>query len=254
MHNPFKHKLAAGETTYGVLITLGSTELMELWCTLGLDWLWIDLEHSALSLESANVLMQVMAFSTVTPLVRIPWNEPAMVKRVLDIGAYGVVFPMVNSAAEAEAAVTASKYPARGIRGVGGHRAQRLGLDGEQYRASADDETMVIVQCETAEAVANIAEIAAVPGVDIVFVGPYDLSMSMGLPGQFAHPDFQAALERVLGVCNDAGMPVGILTTPAFDAARCKEMGFRFIAIGVDATVYSRAALGHVEEALGKGS
>ncbi len=198
MKNLLKHKLAAGQTTYGLIITLGSTELTELACTLGLDWLWIDLEHSGMGLETAQMLMHTMQFSDLTPVVRIQWNDAALVKRVLDIGAHAVVFPMVSSADEAQTAVQATKYPPQGIRGVGGHRAQRLGLDGEQYRATANDETMVIVQCETAEAVENIEQIVAVPGVDVLFLGPYDLSMSMGIGGQFQHPDFLAAVDKVL--------------------------------------------------------
>ncbi len=254
MKNLLKQKLASGQTTYGLLVTLGSTELTEVLCTVGLDWLWIDLEHSALSLESGQTLMQVMQFSEVTPVVRIQWNDAAIVKRVLDIGAHAVVFPMVSTAEEAEAAVYASKYPPEGMRGVGGARAQRLGLDGEQYRATANDETMVIVQCETVEAVENIEAIVAVPGVDILFLGPYDLSMSMGIGGEFEHPDFLAVVDKVLAACAAAQMPAGILALGADDVARRQQQGFRFIAMGVDTTIYSQAVEEFVRRGLAHGS
>ena len=178
MKNILKEKLKKGQAVIGTFISLGHPDVTELLSRLGFDWLLIDGEHSPIGLETMQVMMQAMNGSNCTPIVRPQWNDMVIIKRILDIGAHGVLVPWVNTKEEAEYAVSACKYPPKGLRGWGPRRA---GLFDPDYLQTANDEILVIVQIETKEAVSNVDDILSVEGIDACFIGPYDLSLSFGL-------------------------------------------------------------------------
>jgi 4-hydroxy-2-oxoheptanedioate aldolase len=221
----------------------GNATITEIAAGSGLDWLLLDMEHSATSLESVLTQLQVAAAYPVTPVVRVPWNDPVSIKRVLDLGAQNLIVPMVSTADEARAAVAATRYPPQGVRGVGSALARSARwnrVDG--YLADAAEHVSLTVQIETTAGVDNAAAIAAVEGVDAVFVGPSDLSASMGLLGQQSHPDVVAAVHRVFAAAADAGTPVGV---NAFDPAVAEaylDAGADFVAVGADVALLARAS------------
>lgn len=192
-----KKKLQKQEVTIGSWITLGHTAIAEIMAKAGFEWLAIDMEHSVIALDTAQQLIQVIEGCGVIPLVRVGENSPSIIKRVMDAGAYGVIVPMVNSKEQAEAAVKAVKYPPIGTRGVGLARAQGYGARFDEYAATVNEESIVIVQIEHIEAVDNLESILSTEGIDGCIIGPYDLSGSLGVPGNFEHPDVLAALKKV---------------------------------------------------------
>ncbi|NQW04624.1 MAG: 2,4-dihydroxyhept-2-ene-1,7-dioic acid aldolase, partial [Acidobacteria bacterium] len=175
----------------------------------GFDWLAIDLEHSAIGLREAQELIRVIDAAGVAPLVRLTANDPNQAKRLLDAGAKGVIVPMVNTAAEATAAVAAVRYPPHGRRGVGLARAQGYGATFEEYLRIGEQNTVVVVQIEHADAVQNLQSILGVSGVDATIIGPYDLSGSVGLPGQFDAPAVTELLSTYEAVSRTTGVPMG---------------------------------------------
>lgn len=231
MKNRLKQKLQTGQPALGLWITIANPDVSEALSTLPYDWFLFDLEHSSLNEQSAQILMQAMRGDDITPLIRVAWNDQVLIKRALDIGAHGVIVPMVNNKQDAEKAVQACKYPPVGFRGCGPKRPWVYDPD---YIETADDEVLVIVQIETEEAIDNIDDILSVDGVDAYFVGPFDLSVSMGFRGKQDDPRFQAALDRLFeagkrhkaasGMWNGAGKPV---------RDRIHE-GWQMIAIGLD--------------------
>jgi 2-keto-3-deoxy-L-rhamnonate aldolase RhmA len=211
MRNPLKEKLRRGEVAVGTWVGLGHPDVTERLSTAGFDWLLLDGEHGPLSLETMQVLMQAMRGDTCMPVIRVEWNDPVIIKRALDLGAAGVLIPWVNTKEEAVAAVQACKYPPQGLRGCGPRRAA---LVFDDYIATANDGVLVAVQIETATAVKNIDAILAVDGVDVVFVGPTDLAMSMfGVPAKWGDPAYMAALDRVVKAADKAGKPAGFYCT-----------------------------------------
>jgi len=240
----FRAALAASDRPLaGMWVCSGSTVSAEIAAGSGLDWLLLDMEHSATSLETVLALLQVSAAYPVTPVVRVPWNDPVVIKQVLDLGAQSLIVPMVSSADEARAAVAATRYPPAGVRGVGSALARSARwnrIDG--YLADAAEHVSLTVQIETTDGVAAAADIAAVEGVDAVFVGPSDLSASMGLLGQQTHPDVVAAVHAVFAAARDAGTPVGV---NAFDPAVAEaylDAGADFVAVGADVALLARAS------------
>jgi 2-dehydro-3-deoxyglucarate aldolase len=202
----------------------------------GFDWLVVDLEHTVIGIESAQSLIQVISLGGCVPLVRLTCNDPNQIKRVMDAGAHGVVVPMVNSREEAERAVSAVKYPPEGTRGVGLARAQGYGAEFEEYMDWQRRESVVIVQIEHIKAVENMESILTTPGVDGYIIGPYDLSGSLGVPGQFDHPDVKKALERVKEVTRDLKAASGfhvVQPNPVEVDEKVAE-GYQFIAFGLD--------------------
>ncbi len=198
-----KKRIARREVTIGSWVTLGHPGVAEIMARAGFDWLTVEMEHSSITLQQAEELIRVIDLCGVVPLVRVGENNSNLIKRVMDAGAHGVIVPMVNSVRDAEAAVGAVKYPPIGTRGVGLARAQRYGLDFESYQKWAQEETIVIVQIEHIAAVERLADILAVPGVDGFIVGPYDLSGSLGIPGEFEHPRFSDAITQIDRVATD---------------------------------------------------
>jgi len=231
-----KTKLKNNELSIGSWITLGHPAIAEIMATAGFDWLAIDLEHSVITIREAEELIRVIDLCGVTPLVRLTFNDSNQIKRVMDAGAHGVIVPMVNSSEDARKVVESIKYPPIGKRGVGLARAQGYGSSFQEYLEWQKDESIVIVQIEHIDAVNNLEEILSVKGVDGFIVGPYDLSGSMGIPGEFEHLDFHKVMEKVKKVSMRMGVTGGIhIIEPDFVQLENKITdGYRFIAYSLD--------------------
>ena len=210
MVNVLKEKLQKRELTIGSWLTLGHNSIAEIMARAGFEWLVVDMEHSVITLDTAQQPIQVIEGCGVTPLVRVGENNPTIIKRVMDAGAHGVIVPMVNTREQAEAAVSAVRYPPLGTRGVGLARAQGYGDEFEKYRDWVKEESIVIAQIEHTNAVDNLESILSVNGIDGCIIGPYDLSGSLGMPGNFEHPDVLAALKKVEQTCQKKRVTLGI--------------------------------------------
>jgi 4-hydroxy-2-oxoheptanedioate aldolase len=226
----------------GVWVCSGSPLVAEICAGSGMDWLLIDMEHSPNGLESVLAQLQAVAAYPITPVVRVPIGDVVTIKQVLDLGAQNLLVPMVSSRAEAEAAVAAVRYPPRGTRGVGSALARSARWNRvDDYLQNADAHVSLFVQVETTAGVEAAAEIAAVDGIDGVFVGPSDLAASMGLLGQQTHPDVTAAVLRAFEAVRAAGKPVGV---NAFDPATADAYlgaGAAFVLVGADTALLARA-------------
>ncbi|MGY4643002.1 HpcH/HpaI aldolase family protein [Cellulomonas sp. URHB0016] len=235
----------SGRPLVGMWLCTGSPLVAEICAGSGLDWLIIDMEHSPNGLGSVLAQLQAVAAYPVTTMVRVPVGDVVTIKQVLDLGAQNLLVPMVSSAEEARSVVDAVRYPPRGRRGVGAAlaRSGRWGrVDG--YLERADEHVSLVVQVETAEGVAAAGAIAAVDGVDGVFVGPSDLAASMGLLGRQSHPDVVAAVRRALEAVRAAGRPVGV---NAFDPALARaylDAGASFVLVGSDVTLLAQGSEG----------
>jgi 2-dehydro-3-deoxyglucarate aldolase len=238
-----KQKLAGNRLTIGSWITLAHPAIAEIMARTGFDWLAVDLEHSVITIREAEELIRVIALHDVPPLVRLTSNDPDQIKRVMDAGAHGVIVPMVNSRADAERAVASVYYPPRGKRGVGLARAQGYGTSFADYRAWLDTQAVVIVQVEHIDAVENLEAILDTPGVDGYIIGPYDLSASMGIPGQFDDPRLTQAIERVRATGLAKTKPGGLhVVEPAPEQLRAHvARGFRFLAYSLDTRMLDMA-------------
>ena len=232
MSSAFRERLRRREPLIGTIVSVGSTDVVEVLAASGFDWLFIDAEHSPLS--PAVVQQMVMAAGVVPCVVRLPGNDEAFIKQALDAGAAGIIVPLVNSAAEAASVVRRAKYPPVGIRGVGTSRALGYGYGIADYFAKANAETVVFVQAEHVDAVRAINDIVAVPGLDGIFVGPFDLSASMGKPGQVNDPEVVAAIEQVGAAARGAGLALGFFGVAPESVAPWMTRGFSLIACGVD--------------------
>ena len=232
-----------GRPLAGLWVCSGSPLVAEICAGSGVDWVLVDMEHSATSLETALTQLQALAAYPTTPVVRVPSDDPVTIKQVLDVGAQNLLVPMVSSGDQARRLVEAVRYPPRGIRGVGSalSRSARWNrVDG--YLGDADEHVSLFVQIETAQGVEAAAEIAAVDGVDGVFVGPSDLSASMGLLGQQSHPDVVAAVHRAFEAVRAAGKPVGV---NAFDQGVARgylDAGASFVLVGADVSILARGS------------
>lgn len=234
--NQVKAKLAAGETIYGCFTRFNDPVLIEIVSRLGFDFITFDGEHSPIEPRDCENLTRAAELFDVTPLVRVPTNQQPIILRYMDTGVSGLVVPWVNTPEEAENVVQSVKYFPRGRRGLAGTRAAEFGLRDSlgDYTVRANAETLVIVQCESLTAVENAGAIAAIDGVDVVFVGPTDLSQSMGLPGQTTHPDVIATIQRVVDAVTPTGKAVGIMTRTVDNAHFWRERGIRFITVGLE--------------------
>lgn len=232
--NRVKDMLKAGQASIGAWITIGNPDVAEIFSYAGFDWLLFDTEHSPLSIETLQHLIQAMDGTDTVPLVRVAWNDPVLIKRALDVGAYGIVVPWVNSKEDAFNAVRACRYPPTGIRGVGPRRASKYGLEFKDYITSADEEILVVVQIETETAVNKVEEIFSVDGVDASLIGPADLSTSLGVFEQWDHPKFQGAVKRILNASEKAGVAPGIVASYLEDANQRLAEGFKFVSVTSD--------------------
>jgi len=236
-----KAKLAKKEPVFGGWISLAHPSIGEIFGGAGFDWVAVETEHT--SIDNSQVLPMLMGIERVgaTPLVRLAGIDPLQAKAVLDAGSAGVLVPMVNSRQDAEACVAMCKYPPLGQRGVGLARAQGYGREFSDYVSRANDETLVLAQIEHVQGVAKVEEILSVEGIDGVYIGPYDLSMSLGLPGQLDHPKVVEAMERVRKAALQAGKTAGIHLLHSRqvlgEAKRHLDLGYRFIALGSDLVI-----------------
>jgi len=239
-----KAQIKTGQFTLGSWITLAHPAIAEIMCKAGFDWLAVDLEHSVITIREAEELIRVIDLCGVAPLVRLTSNNADLIKRVMDAGAQGVIVPMVNSEQDAKSAVQAVHYPPTGTRGVGLARAQGYGTKFQEYYDWQQDQAVMVVQIEHIEAVHNIESILAVEGVDGYILGPYDLSGSMGIPGQFDHPDFLAVLDQVRTKANKMGVPGGIHIIEPDQAQLQMRMdeGYRFVAYSLDIRMLDAAS------------
>lgn len=246
MPDTIKNALAA-RPLIGTMLTTRSTEIAEALALLGMDWLFLDAEHGNLSIHEAQTCIQAIAGRSHT-LLRIPDATPENIKRALDTGCSGIIVPLVNSEAAARSIVFQSRYPPVGGRSVGPGRAQGYGLRFAEYFEVANDQVAVVIQVEHKDAVRNLDAILAVPGIDAVFVGPYDLSASMGLLGQPGHPDVVAAIDTVRAACLRAGLPFGTLCGNALQARHEIERGARLLAVGTDILHMANSARAVLED------
>uniref|UniRef100_A0A7C2P6L7 2,4-dihydroxyhept-2-ene-1,7-dioic acid aldolase n=1 Tax=Schlesneria paludicola TaxID=360056 RepID=A0A7C2P6L7_9PLAN len=237
----FRSRLAAGETLLGTMLTLPEPAVAEILVDAGFDWLFIDGEHGPL--ETRDILAILQAVGGRTPcLVRVPGAAEAPIKRVLDLGADGIIVPQVNTADEAARIVQWARYAPEGSRGVGLARAHGYGRRFQEYVTTANEHTVVVVQAEHIRAVENIETIVQVPGVDAVLLGPYDLSASLGKMGQIDDPAVVAAIARVTAVCRDARMPLGCFGVTVAAVQPLVDQGCTLVTAGVDTLLLGHAA------------
>ena len=240
--NAFKHALAGGRQQIGLWSSLSSHYTVEIIAGAGYDWILLDMEHSPNDLESLLAQLQAAAAYPTHPVVRVPWNDAVMVKRVLDVGAQSILVPYVSTAAEARHAVASTRYPPAGMRGVAGTtRATRFGRV-QGYAKKAHEEICVLVQVETKQALDNLEEICAVEGVDGVFIGPADLHASLGYPGETANPRILPLIEEAMRRIRKAGRAPGYLSPVEADAKKMLAAGSLFVAVGADVGILARGA------------
>lgn len=231
-----KRRLNKKELTIGSWITIGHPTVAEIMAKSGFDWLVVDMEHSALSMSQCQELIRVIDLCRVVPFVRVAANDALLIKQAMDAGAHGVIVPMVNTSEDARKAVSAVKYPPVGTRGVGLARAQGYGTTFREYQEWVEKESMVIVQIETKEAVKNLEDILSVKGVDAFMVGPYDLSGSLGVTGDFESKIMLATIKEINDLAKKKNVSYGyhvVSSDPKFVWKKIKE-GCTFIAFGVD--------------------
>jgi len=241
IENHFKRRLAGQEALVGLWLQLCSNIAAEALAYSGFDWLLVDGEHAPNEVQDVLGQLQAIAAGASAPIVRTAWNDAVLFKRLLDAGAQTFLVPQVNSVEEAKKAVRAVRYPPNGVRGMAGcSRANRFAHVPDYYKI-ADGEICMIVQIETRAAAAQVREIAAVDGIDAVFVGPADLAADMGHIGDPGHPEIQAAIARVLSDAQAAGKPAGIFAFGPDDARKRFASGFRFASLGADLSTMIKA-------------
>ena len=243
--NSLKQKLVNHEQTYGCWITLAHPLIPEILAPAGFDWLAVDMEHTSIDLNDLLSLLISIEANGMIPLVRVGENNPNLIKRIMDAGAFGVIIANVCTAKEAYAAVSAVKYPPLGTRGVGLYRAQAYGKEFENYLKWVEEESVVIVQIEHIDAVQKIDEIFSVSGIDAYMIGPYDLSGSLNKPGKFDDPEVKKAIETIIQAGKKYNIPAGfhsVSSNPneAFDR---QEQGFIFLAFSTDAILLADSSI-----------
>jgi len=248
MPNKVKEKLKQGKPAVGFWISLPSPAIAEIMSGFNMDWLLIDTEHGSADYDIVEQLLRAMKGSEVVPLIRVAANDAALIKKALDRGAYGVLVPLVNTAEEAAAAVAACKYPPEGIRGIAGTRASRYGLVLGDYFRTWNDNVLVGIQIETRQALANVEAIAAVPGVDMLFCGPNDLSANLNMFMQFDRPEFQEAVQKILAAAKKHGKAAGYMAVNAQAALERIKDGFTFVTAGTDARLLSSGVQSAMEQ------
>ncbi|WDI41677.1 HpcH/HpaI aldolase family protein [Bremerella sp. P1] len=243
MSHDFRKRLRERQTLLGTIVSSTDPASAEVLAECGFDWLFIDAEHGPY--ETTDLLPVLRAVDHRIPcIVRVPASEEIPIKKTLDIGATGIIAPQTNTVEQVESVVRYCRYSPNGNRGVGLSRASTYGLGLTEYVGSANDEVAVIVQAEHIEAVENIEQIVKVEGVDAIFIGPYDLSASMGKMGEVTAPDVVDAIEHVTKVCDAAKMPLGIFGVSAESVKPYIERGYSLIVSGVDVLMMAHAAKG----------
>ena len=239
----FRERFLSGERLFATMLTLPSGAVAEILGDVGFDWIFVDAEHGPIEAAELQLILQTIG-RRVPCLVRVPTTDSVAIQRALDLGAAGIIVPQVNSAEQAARVVDFSRYPPAGSRGVGIARAQGYGLDFTPYVADANQRSVVVVQAENIRAVECIEEIAAVPGIDGVLIGPYDLSASMGLMGQIDHPRVVEAIDRVTAVCQRRGLKLGIFGVTPAAVRPYLVKGYTFVVAGVDTILLGQGARG----------
>ena len=245
MKNKLKEILNRGGIALGVTVSIGHPDVTEILGKIGFDYINFDTQHTPLSIDTVQNLMQAMSYSQSTPIMRVQWNNISMINRALDIGAHGVIVPFVNTKDDAIKAVQYATYPPKGVRSYGPRRPM---MRDPEYMTTADDEILVIPQIETKEALDNIESILSVEGIETFFVGPYDLSRSLGVFTQWKHPLFEKAIEKVLEAAEKSGKTPGMLALTE-EASKTIERGFRLINIGGDVAFLTEAATSTLRKA-----
>ena len=243
--NKIKSAWRDDKVTYGGWLSIPSAFSAEVMAHQGFDWLCIDMQHGVIDYQVAVTMLQVIGTTETTPFVRVPWNEPGIIGKMLDAGAYGVIIPLVNDREQAEAAVRACRYAPEGARSYGPTRAAYYG--GSDYASQANREIACIPMIETKTAVENLDDILSVPGIDAVYVGPADLSLTMGLPPRMDHDDeaFQSARIKIAATCRERGVTPGIHASATL-APKHVEAGYRMITISSDVGAMAGAAGEHL--------
>ena len=231
-----KSKLDKNELTLGSWLTINHQSIVEIMATAGFEWLCIDIEHSAISISDVINLIGHIQGNGMQALVRVSENNPVIIKRVMDAGADGVIVPMVNSIEDAQKAVASVKYPTAGYRGVGLSRAQNYGIGFPEYQEWLEKDAVIIAQIEHIDAVKALTGIIDVPGIDGIIVGPYDLSASMGHPGEFDRSDVVEALKKVDEICLKKGKPLGfhVISSDHKKTLEKIAVGYTFLAVSLD--------------------
>ena len=233
MNSSFRQKLEQEKLCIGTFLSLPCPEIAEICAEAGMDWILVDLEHTTLEVRDVQGILQAVA-NKCACIVRVPSKDVATIKRVLDTGVDGIMIPHINTAEETASIVQACLYPPEGNRSVGISRAQQYGLGFKDYLSSANQDILLIPQVEHVEGVAAIDDIVKVPGVSAVFIGPYDLSGSMGMLGEVRSPEVQKEITKVRLSCSKAGIPAGIFSADIDSALPHIEQGFILIALGID--------------------
>jgi 2-dehydro-3-deoxyglucarate aldolase/4-hydroxy-2-oxoheptanedioate aldolase len=233
----FRAQLRQPKALIGTILSLAAAEMAEIAAGAGFDWLFLDMEHSTLDIPTIQILLQ--AAGETPCIVRIPAHDAVWIKKALDAGAAGLIIPQVNTPAQAAWAVSQAKYPPQGVRSVGLARCHRYGPGFDEYVQTANEQIAVIIQAEHIEAVQNIEAILAVPGIDGIFIGPFDLSASMGKAGQIDDPEVQAAIATVKAACDAHQMPTSIFCPSLAAAQKALAAGYTFPAVGIDVRLIS---------------
>lgn len=242
--NKFKRAIANGETQYGLWAGIPDSTCAEICAGTGFDWLLLDGEHAPFDMRAIYTYLQAVAAYDVHPIVRIVEGDRNLIKQLLDYGAQTLLIPMVDTAGQAAALVQAMRYPPAGSRGMGSAIARAARWNAiPDYLNRANDEICLLIQAETKTALDNLADILKVDGVDGVFIGPADLSASMGYVGQPGHPDVVEVIEQAIEQIVNAGLAAGILATDAVLARRYTKAGASFVAVGVDTLLLRNSAL-----------
>ena len=241
MKTTFIDKINDYAPAIGTIVTLETPDVAEMLSLCGFDWLFIDMEHGPLSPGTTQHIIQAIA-DDCSSIVRVPENSEVWVKKALDTGCDGVIVPQVSSAEEARLAVTATKFPPQGSRSVGIARAHGYGMSFTEYVASANDKVALVIQIEHIDAINNIEEILAVPGIDGVLIGPYDLSGSMNMLGQVTSEPVRSSIAEIKKKCQEKSIPVGMFVMQAEDAQEEINDGCKFIVVGIDSVLIWNAA------------
>lgn len=244
-----KEKIQSGETVHGCWLNLGSLVSAEIVGRAGFDWVLIDLEHGAVDITSMYHQLQILENTEATAIVRTDELSRSRVQHILDAGAAGIMFPQLRQQREAELATSMMYYPPRGIRGMAKMvRATGFGRRGESYMQNLERYLVGVIQIETIEAVRDIDAIAATPGVDVLFVGPSDLSMAYGVFGQLNHPLYQQAIREVADAAEKNGKTPGVLLQHVHEYEMYRSLGYRFLACGADGSFVTHGAADMVNE------
>jgi 2-keto-3-deoxy-L-rhamnonate aldolase RhmA len=243
-----RNSFARSETTFGTWVTIGSTDIPDMLEEIGFDWLVFDTEHGPLTQNIVSSMIQSIDSEKVCPIVRVGSLDMYYAKSYLDMGAHGILFPLINTAEEAEKAVSYCKYPPEGVRGTAPRKASSYGIKFSDYVREANKMTIVGVQIETKRALENLEDIASVKGVDILFVGPTDLTMSLGLFDERNNQKVKDAMRYVINVCKRKGKIAGILAVNEEEALFDIKLGFSFVGLSSDFRIMLNAAKDFLEK------